>query len=79
MIEILKKMFEASPEKSTITWEGKCKDCGCDVIIDIIPTSRGFGLNGGALLKRSADEYCAKCPDCYKINPSVDEQKSGQG
>jgi hypothetical protein len=73
MIEILKRMFKANPEKSTITWEGKCIDCECDVIIDIIPTSRGYGLNGGALLKCSTDEFCAKCHECYKVNPKMDD------
>jgi hypothetical protein len=69
MIEILKKMFEANPEKSTIILNEKCSDCGCDVIIEITPTSGGFGLQGGALFKGSLpDEYFAKCADCCQDN-----------
>jgi hypothetical protein len=69
MIEILKKMFKANPEKSTIVLNEKCSDCGCDVIIEITPTSDGFGLMGGILFKDSLpDEYFAKCPECYKSN-----------
>ena len=64
MIEILKKMFEANPEKSTIILNDKCSVCGCDVIIEITPTSGGFGLQGGALFKCSVDRYLVKCPDC---------------
>ena len=79
MIEILKKMFEEHPEKSTITWNGECVDCGCDVTIDILPTSRGYGLNGGALLRLSTDEFCAKCPDCYKDNHVIDNQNGAHG
>jgi hypothetical protein len=66
MIEILKKMFEANSEKSTIVLNHKCSDCGCDVIIEITPVSGGFGLQGGFLFKGSPDECFAKCPDCYK-------------
>jgi hypothetical protein len=69
MLEILKKMFEAKPERSTIVLKEKCSDCGCEVLIDIIPTSGGYGLQGGALFERSTDEYCAKCAVCYKVNP----------
>jgi len=73
MLEILNKMFESS-----VTFKGKCIDCGCDVIIDIVPTSSGYGLNGGALLKSSTDKCCAKCPDCYKANPKLNDQNSAQ-
>ena len=73
MIEILKKMFEANPEKSTIILNDKCSVCGCDVIIEITPTSGGFGLQGGALFKGSApDEYFAKCPNCCQRNSKTD-------
>jgi hypothetical protein len=69
MLEILKKLFAANPDKSKIVLNGKCLDCGCDVIIEITSTSGGYGLQGGALFKCSNDEYYARCPDCYKINP----------
>jgi len=68
MLEILKKMFEAKPERSTIVLKDKCSDCGCEIIIYITPISGGYGLQGGALFKCSTDEYCAKCADCYKVN-----------
>jgi hypothetical protein len=69
MIEILRKLFESNPEKSTIVLNGKCSDCGCDTIIEITPTSGGFGLKGGALFKSSPDDYLVKCHDCYKADP----------
>jgi hypothetical protein len=72
MIKILKKMFEANLEKSTIVLKGKCSDCGCDVIVNITSTSGGFGMQGGALFKCSPDEYLMKCPDCYQVNPEID-------
>ena len=73
MIEILKKLFEANPEKSTIVLNGKCLDCGCETIIEITPTSGGFGLKGGALFKYSPDDYLVKCHDCYQINPIIQD------
>jgi hypothetical protein len=67
MIQILRKNFDANPGGSTIVLNGKCSDCGCDTIIEITPTSGGFGLQGGALFKCSPDDFFAKCPDCLKV------------
>jgi hypothetical protein len=72
MIEILRKMFEANPEKSTIVLKDKCSDCGCETIIEITPTSVGFGLQGGVLFKCSTDKYIARCPDCYEAYLKID-------
>ena len=71
MIEILRKLFDANPEKSTIVLNGKCSDCGCETIIEITPTSGGFGLKGGALIKCSPEDYLVKCHDCYQANSII--------
>jgi len=73
----LKKIFEADSEKSTIVLREKCSDCGCDTIIEIIPTSRGYGLQGGALFMSSDDEFIAKCLNCYEKHFKIDD-KSGK-
>ena len=73
MIKILRELFDANPEKSTIVLNGKCSDCGCEIIIEITPTSGGFGLQGGVLFKCSTDKYIAKCFACYRVNPRIDE------
>jgi two-component system, chemotaxis family, chemotaxis protein CheY len=75
MIEILKKMFESNPEKSTIVIKDKCSDCGCETIIEITPTSEGFGLEGGILFKCSPDEYLAKCSVCHDENPKTNDNQ----
>jgi len=78
MIEILRKMFEANPEKSKIVLKDKCSDCGCETLIEITPTSVGFGLQGGLLFKSSTDKYIVNCPTCYEANFKIDHnQKSG--
>jgi hypothetical protein len=80
MIEKLRKLFEANPEKSTMVLDGKCSDCGCDTIIEITPTSGGFGLKGGALIKYSPEDYIVKCHDCYQSNSIIpDSYKSLRG
>ena len=56
MIEILRKMFEAHPEKSTIVITDKCSGFGCETIIEITATSGGFGLQGGVLFKCSPEK-----------------------
>jgi hypothetical protein len=68
---MLKKLFEANPDRSTIEFKDKCLKCGNDVIIHITLTSAGFGLQGGALLDRSPNGYLAICFNCYKINPEI--------
>ena len=73
MVEILRKMFEANPEKTTIVLNGKCLDCRCETIIEITSTSGGFGLQGGALFKCSANDYLVKCDDCYQVNPIIQD------
>jgi hypothetical protein len=73
MIEILRKMFEANPEKSTIKLKDKCSDCGCKTILEVTPTSGGFGLQDGLLFESSTDKYIVKCPDCIKANSKVDD------
>jgi len=75
MIEILRKLFEANPEKSTIKLKEKCSDCGCETTLEITTTSGGFGLQGGVLFKSSTDKYIVKCPDCIEANPKIDEIK----
>jgi len=77
MKEILRKIFEANPAKSTIVLKGYCSDCGCRTIVNVTPTSGGFGLLGGALFKHSADEYLVKCRDCYQVSPKMISRKFG--
>jgi hypothetical protein len=67
MVEILKKIFESNPENSTIVLNDTCSDCRRKVVIEITPTSGGFGLNGGTLFKNGHGSYSAKCKDCYKM------------
>ena len=77
MIEILRKMFEDNPEKSTIVLKEKCSDCGCDTILEITTTSGGFDLQGGILFKSTTEKYIVKCPACIEGSPKIDDnQKS---
>jgi len=71
MIELLRKMFEANPEKTTIVLIEKCSGCGREINIEITPTSSGFGLQGGVIFKCNPDGYLAKCPGCYEANPKI--------
>jgi thymidine kinase len=66
MINMLRKIFDSNPGRSTIALKTTCSDCGDDVILHITSTSGGFGVQGGALFRESQDGYFAKCSDCYK-------------
>jgi len=65
MVEMLRKMFEHNPEKSSIIIKDRCSDCGCEVLIEIISVSGGFGLQGGTLNRSANGGYSAKCPPFY--------------
>ena len=71
MIEILKKMFEDNPGKSTIVLKEKCSVCGCETSIEITPTPGGFGLQSGALFKCENDRYSVKCTSCCKADSNI--------
>jgi hypothetical protein len=68
MVEILQKMFDSSPDKSKIVLNNICSDCKKEIIIQITPTSGGFGLLGGALFENANGGYYARCPICYNLN-----------
>ena len=71
MIDVLRKIFEANPEKSTITINGKCSNCERKVIVEIKRTSGGYGLLGGIFVKCSPENYFITCPECYRFNSNT--------
>jgi len=73
MNKILRRIFEANPEKSTIILKEKCSGCRRQTIIEITPTSGGFGLKGGFLFKSSTDKYIVKCPACIEKDPKISQ------
>jgi hypothetical protein len=72
-IDTLKKILKDNPEKPTIRFKGNCSVCGVEVVIEAIPSSGGFGLQGGALFEYNPDVYVALCPNCYKTNPKIQD------
>ena len=71
MKDMLKQIFEANPEKSTIIINGKCSDCEREMVVEIVPTPGGYGLKGGILVKCSPEKYSITCPECYKFSSNV--------
>lgn len=78
LLKKIRELFKANPEKKTITIKSRCSDCKCEVIIKITPSPGGYGLQGGALFECSPDGYFAKCSDCYKTRPEIDENYKPQ-
>ena len=70
-MEALEKIFADTPDKSTVTIDCKCEDCGCDLTVDVTATPEGFGLQGGVLLARVADGFLAQCLDCHQVKPKM--------
>ena len=61
-------MFDSAPHHSTIVLEDICAICKKNVIIEITPTSGGFGLLGGALFEKGVSGYYTECAACYNGN-----------
>ena len=74
MKEVLEKIFEAHPGKSTMTINGKCSDCGCSVTVVVESTSGGYGLLGGILDKTSSENFSITCLDCYKSHHDISKR-----
>ena len=74
MEDLFRTIFEAFPKKTSIVFTGDCYDCDQTVSIEIVPTSGGFGLLGGALVELSMENYVLKCRDCYKSNGKLGAQ-----
>lgn len=70
IIEMLRKVFETTPDASEIVLKGKCSDCVRETTIIITPTSGGFGLQGGTLIEYSSNKYLIKCHNCLLVNPN---------
>jgi len=75
MIEVLTRLFEANSEKSTIILNDKCSECGRKTIIEITPTSGGYGLMGGVLFMSSKDKHIFKCSACFGKDFKKDEDQ----
>jgi hypothetical protein len=72
----LHELFEAHPEKTRLEFEGKCHDCGKDVVVAVTLTAEGFGIGGGAVYEPEPDQFHNKCPECFEVNPHLTEFRS---
>ena len=66
-------MFDSAPHQSTIVLEDICTICKKNVIIQITPTSGGFGLLGGALFEKGTGGYYAKCAGCCSLSQGISD------
>ena len=64
-VESLNTMFEGHNSASRCSYRGKCQNCGCDVEVEIIKTSCGYGLKGGILFGTDLENLLVQCCDCH--------------
>ena len=71
-LNTLNQMFEDTADKSCLTYDGCCQSCGCNFKIEIHHhTSGGYGLLGGVLYGKEANQLIARCEACYHNNPEL--------
>ena len=63
-IEKLTELFEAHPGETTLNIQGKCIACERNLIVEICPTTDGFGFKGGMLLDKDQQDYVISCENC---------------
>ena len=68
-MEWLHRVFDRIIE-DTVSYNGKCHDCGADVIVYIEPGEDGFDVQGGAVYNVK-DTIFLKCDPCYATAPKL--------
>ena len=74
-INTLNQMFEHNPDKSHLSFNARCQNCGREVTIEIHHLSSGYGLSGGAIYESGFNRLVAKCEKCYHNNRDREERK----
>ena len=75
-LNTLDQMFEDTADKSCLTYDGCCHSCGRKFKIEIHHhSSGGYGLLGGVLYGRDADQLIARCEACYHKDHKLEGQK----
>jgi hypothetical protein len=64
-LDTLGQLTRENPNKNPVLIKRNCRQCGCDLEIEIHKTSGGFGLQGGILLE-SDKQILADCLKCYE-------------
>ena len=71
-MDTLKQMFEDTPDKSHLSFDGCCQSCGRHFRIEIHHhSSGGYGLLGGVLYVQDPKQLTARCEACYRDNPEL--------
>ena len=64
-LDTLGKLLRESSQKNPVVIKRNCRQCGCDLEIEIHKTSGGFGLQGGILFEAD-QQILADCLKCYQ-------------
>ena len=63
-LESLKRIFADNTPQNLVLIQRTCRECGCEVKIELHKTSGGFGLQGGILFEGD-HHIVADCLECY--------------
>ena len=72
-LNTLNQMFEHSPDKARLSFNGSCRSCGHDVTIEIHHHASGYGLLGGVIYEQGLNQLIAKCEECYHTNHNLED------
>ena len=75
-LNTLNQMFKDTDAKSCLTYDGCCQSCGRNFKIEIHHhASGGYGLLGGVLYEKDADQLIARCEGCYLNSGEASDNK----
>ncbi len=65
----LHDLFESHPDRDTLTWSGRCHDCGAELSVTATARADGIHIHGGAVYEPVEGHFFLKCDDCHRKDP----------
>ncbi|KJS29543.1 MAG: hypothetical protein VR64_20535 [Desulfatitalea sp. BRH_c12] len=65
-LEKLDQLYEVGDKAGPMVLNGKCGECGGEVLVEIDKTSDGYGINGGFVFAADDGQLAIKCIHCHQ-------------
>jgi len=75
-IKKLDQLYEVGDKAGPVVLNGKCCECGGDVLVEIDKTTDGYGINGGFVFATDDGQLATKCIHCHQIGTILMTQKA---
>jgi len=70
-VERLCELFDENQDQATLSWQGSCHDCGCDVEVAAAAKEDGIHITGGSVYEPEPGVFSLKCDACFQADPCL--------